>query len=142
MSDAGWYPDAADPLITRYWDGTEWITERVWDGWVWVEPSEPLTAPPDAPTAELAQSTVLQVVPEAGPEPETASEPATSARAYPTVAAAEAADARETYVILGIAIAAFLLLVVVAWFAFGGGGESSAPTLHPHATTAGAPVRL
>jgi hypothetical protein len=31
----GWYPDASNPNVERYWDGTRWSAQRVWDvrGW-------------------------------------------------------------------------------------------------------------
>lgn len=36
MSDnAGWHPDAAEPNLTRYWDGAQWTLERRWDGTAW-----------------------------------------------------------------------------------------------------------
>lgn len=32
-----WYPDAVDPSLTRYWDGTKVVAEMHWDGARWVE---------------------------------------------------------------------------------------------------------
>jgi hypothetical protein len=31
----GWYPDAANPNVQRFWDGTRWSAQRVWNvrGW-------------------------------------------------------------------------------------------------------------
>jgi len=33
----GWYPDPADPRVSRFWTGAQWAGERFWDGSGWVD---------------------------------------------------------------------------------------------------------
>ena len=119
MAEPGWYPETADPPITRYWDGSTWVAVRVWDGSTWVDPSPaatpaPLQVVPDA-DAIPSESAVLVDVEDTGPGTDTGLDTRpdleTDADAW--------AEAREIGIILGIAVVAFLLLLVVAWTVFG-----------------------
>jgi hypothetical protein len=48
-ANAGWYPDANDPRVTRYWDGTRWTQVLTWNGTAWVAvPPPPAAVAPDA----------------------------------------------------------------------------------------------
>jgi hypothetical protein len=33
----GWVRDSDDPMIERYWDGTNWVRTRRWNGKEWIE---------------------------------------------------------------------------------------------------------
>jgi hypothetical protein len=131
MTEPGWYPEAADPPITRYWDGSQWLAVRVWDGSKWLDPSR-------------AAPTPLQAVPDAEPASSEASDGDTSVDTSVDTDTADDAwtDAREIGVIIAVAIVAFLLLLLVAWTVFGNVGESSAPAFTNHLSRVVASVRL
>jgi Protein of unknown function (DUF2510) len=37
LAAPGWFPDATDRNVERYWDGTTWTRRRHFDGATWVE---------------------------------------------------------------------------------------------------------
>jgi len=54
-SQPGWYPDATDANLVRYWDGTRW-TENT-------QPAVPTPVPPAASVSQTAPATPVASVP-------------------------------------------------------------------------------
>jgi hypothetical protein len=50
MTVPGWYPDPANPYVTRFWSGGAWTAMRTWDGSNWTAALMP-PAQPVPPTA-------------------------------------------------------------------------------------------
>lgn len=115
---AGWHPDAADPTVTRYWDGTRWTAVRRWDGTAWVD--EPIAA--DQPPA--AASVVAPAAPgatPAAPVPAASGTPWTVADASAPTGFVEVMKAKPA-VLAGV-IAVVLVMALVGWKVMGGGDD-------------------
>lgn len=118
MADAGWYPDAADPHVTRYWDGSSWAAQRAWDGTAWVPTAVAAVAARVAPPVATVPEPAPTIAPtDARPVAQAAlSQPASEP------SSARPPANRRKLAVIGATLAAAVVLVVVGLSQFGGGG--------------------